>query len=100
MYASVRRYDGVDPGSVDEIVRLVGEEGGFASITSKAPGFIAYYAVVAGDGVVASISVFEDQTGAEESNRMAADWVKENLVSLLPNPPQVTAGEVAVHKTT
>jgi hypothetical protein len=100
MYASVRRYDGVEPDSVDEVVRLVGEEGGFASIISKSPGFIAYYAVVAGDGVVASISVFEEKTGAEESNRMAADWVKEHLVSLLPNPPQVTAGEVVVYKAT
>ena len=98
MYASVRRYDGVEPDSVDEVVRLVGGEGGFASIISKAPGFIAYYAVVAGDGVVVSISVFDKKTGAEESNRMAADWVKEHLVSLLPNPPQVTAGEVAVYK--
>ena len=98
MYASVRRYDGVDPGSVDEIVRLVEEEGGFASIISKAPGFTAYYVVDAGGGAVASISVFEDQSGAEESNRMAAGWVKENLTSLLPNPPQITAGEVRVHK--
>lgn len=98
MYASVRRYDGVDPGSVDEVMRLVGEEGGFASIISKAPGFIAYYALDAGDGVVASISVFEDQAGAEESNRMAADWVKEHLASLLPNPPEVTAGEIVVHQ--
>jgi len=99
MYASVRRYEGVAPSSVDEIVRLVGEEGGFASILSKAPGFIAYYAVDAGDGVVASISVFEDQTGAEESNKMAAGWVKENLATHLPNPPQITAGEARVHKT-
>ena len=98
MYASVRRYEGVASSSVDEVVRLVGEEGGFASILSKAPGFIAYYAVDAGDGVVASISVFEDQTGAEESNRMAADWVKENLAAHLPNPPQITAGEARVHK--
>lgn len=98
MFASVRRYEGVAPGSVDEVLRLVGQEGGFASILSKAPGFIAYYAVDAGNGVVASISVFEDQTGAEESNRMAADWVKKNLAAHLPNPPQITAGEVGVHK--
>ena len=75
MYLSVRCYDGVDPASVDEIVRLVGEEGGFASIISKTRGFIAYYTVDAGDGVVASISAFENRAGTEESNRMAADWV-------------------------
>ena len=95
MYVSVRRYK-MEPGSVDELMRRVEE--GFVPIVSKGPGFVAYYALDAGDGVVASISVFEDQAGAEESNRMAADWVRENLASLLPNPPEVTAGEVRVHK--
>ena len=97
MYASVRRYK-MEPGSVEELMRRVEE--GFVPIISKGPGFVAYYVLDAGDGVVASISVFEDQAGAEESNRMAADWVKENLASLLPNPPEVTAGEVMVHKAT
>ena len=46
------------------------------------------------DGAMVSTSVFEDRTGAEESTKRAADFVRENLASLLPNPPQVTAGEV------
>ena len=95
MYASVRRYE-MDPGSVDELMRRVEE--GFVPIVSKAPGFIAYYALDAGDGVVDSINIFEDQAGAEESDRRAADWVKENVASLLPNPPEATAGDVRVHK--
>jgi hypothetical protein len=32
-----------------------------------------------------------------ESNRRAAEWVRENLAQLLPNPPQITAGEVVAH---
>ncbi len=68
-------------------------------IVSEAPGFIAYYVLDAGDGVVASINIFEDQAGAEESNRRAAGWVKENVASMLPTPPEITAGEVTVHKT-
>jgi hypothetical protein len=86
----------MDPGSVDELMRRVNE--GFVPIISKGPGFLAYYAVNAGGGVVASISIFETQAGAEESNKMAASWVKENLASLLPTPPEITAGEVGVHK--
>lgn len=66
---------------------------------NQGAGFVAYYAINAGDGVVASISVFETQAGAEESNRMAASWVKQNLASLLPTPPEITAGEVGVHQT-
>ena len=95
MYASVRRYE-MDPGSVDELMRRV--EAGFVPIVSKASGFMAYYALDAGDGVVASINIFEDQAGAEESDRRAADWLKEIVASLLPNPPEVTAGDVRVHK--
>jgi hypothetical protein len=50
MYASIRRYK-MDPGSVDELMRRVNE--GFVPIISKGPGFLAYYAVNAGGGVVA-----------------------------------------------
>ena len=94
MYASIRRYQ-VDPDSVDEVVRQAEE--GFVPIVSGAPGFNAYYLVNAGDGVVASISLFEDQAGAEESNKLAADWVKDTLAALVTGPPEITAGEVALH---
>lgn len=77
MYATVRRYEGVtDP---TEAARHVNE--GFLPIISQVPGFVAYYWVDAGDGVMVSTSVFEDQTGAEESNRRAADYVRENQES-------------------
>jgi hypothetical protein len=45
-----------------------------------------------------STSVFQDQSGAEESNRRAADYVRQNLAPLLPKPPQITAGEVVAYK--
>jgi hypothetical protein len=48
--------------------------------------------------VLASVSVFESREGAEESIRMAADYIREHLASLLPNPPEVTAGEVRAHE--
>jgi hypothetical protein len=53
---------------------------GFLPIISKIDGFVAYYFVDAGDDVMVSTS--------------AADWVAENLAELLPNPPEVTEGEV------
>ena len=51
----------------------------------------------AGSGVMVSTSVFQDRAGVEESNRQAADWVRQNMAPLLPNPPQITAGEVVAH---
>ena len=73
-------------------------EEGFTPIISEVRGFVAYYWVDAGDGVMVSTSVFEDRSGAEESNSRASDFVQENLASLLPNPPQIAAGEVVAHK--
>jgi hypothetical protein len=54
--------------------------------------------VDAGVGVMISTSIFENQSGAEESTKRAADYVREKMASLLPKPPQITAGEVVAHK--
>ena len=90
MYAAVRRYEGVtDPA---EAGRVVKEE--FLPLMREIRGFVAYYWVDAGNGVMVSTSVFQDEAGAEESVSAAADFVRDNLASLLPNPPQVMAGEV------
>ncbi len=93
MYASVRRYE-IHPASLDELKSRVEE--GFVPIVSSVPGFVAYYVISEGDGTVFSINIFEDKAGADESTRRAADWVEENLVSLLPSAPDVASGEVIV----
>ena len=90
MYATVRRYEGVSDPS--EAARHINE--GFLPIIREVQGFVAYSFVDAGDGVMISTSVFEDQTGAEESTNRAAEYVRQNMTSILPNPPQITAGEV------
>lgn len=97
MYTSIRRYTITAAETVEEITRRVKE--GFVPIIRQTPGFVAYYLVDAGDGVVATISMFDDQAGAEESNRRAADWVKQNLAHVASGAPQVTAGQVTLHKT-
>ena len=95
MYVTVRRYEGVT--DTAEAGRRVNE--GFLEIISKVPGFVAYYWVDAGGGVMISTSIFENQSGAEESTKRAADYVREKMASLLPKSPQITAGEVVAHKT-
>ena len=94
MYVTVRRYEGVT--NPTEAGRQVRET--FLPVISEIPGFVAYYWVDAEDGVMISTSVFQDKTGAEESNRKTATVVQDSLASLLPKPPQVTAGEVVAHK--
>ena len=94
MYVTVRRYEGVT--NPTEAGRQVRET--FLPVISEILGFVAYYWVDAGGGVMISTSVFQDKAGAEESNRRAAAVVRDSLASLLPKPPQVTAGEVVAHK--
>ena len=94
MYATVRHYEGVsDP---EELAKRVRES--FVPLISGIEGFVAYYFVDAGDGVMASTSVFESKEHEEESNEDAAAWVKENAAGLLPNPPAITAGHVVADK--
>jgi hypothetical protein len=45
------------------------------------------------------LSVYEDQAGADESVRVAHDWVRDNAATLIPNPPQVTEGQVVATDT-
>jgi hypothetical protein len=94
MYATVRRYEGVSDPS--EVGRQVQE--GFIPIISEMPGFVAYYVVDAGEGVMVTTSVFEHQAAEEESSWRAGQFTAEHIASLVPNPPQITAGEVVAHK--
>jgi hypothetical protein len=94
MYVAVRRYEGVT--NTQEVRRLVEED--FMPIISEMPGFIAYYCVDAGDGVMVTTSVFEHKDAEEQSTFRAGEFVAKDLSLLSPNPPQVTAGEVVAYK--
>ena len=52
---------------------------GFVPIISEMPGFVAYYWVDAGDGVMVSTSVFEHKDAEEQSNFRAGEFVAKNL---------------------
>ena len=93
MYATVRRYEGVDNSRTAEVSKKVGET--LIPNLSKLPGFGGYYLIEAGNGVMTSVSLFDTSAHADESSRIASDWVQsEQLESALPNPPKITFGEV------
>jgi hypothetical protein len=94
MYVAVRRYEGVS--DTQKVARLVEED--FVPVISGMPGFIAYYCVDAGDGVMVTTSIFEHKDAEEQSNFKAGQFTAEDLGRLAPNPPQVTAGEVVAYK--
>jgi hypothetical protein len=95
MYATVRRYEGIDTVRSEEITRKVSES--LLPRLSKLPGFSGYFLIDAGEGVLTSVGLFETPQQAHESTRVAASWVREiGLVAALPNTPKVTAGPLIV----
>ena len=91
MYATVRTYSS-SPELADA---LVSRESDVKSLITEIDGFKAYYLVRTADGAV-SVSVYEDQAGADESTTAAGAWIRENLPGITNSVPQVSAGEVVI----
>jgi hypothetical protein len=98
MHATIRRYEGIDTGRTDELVKNVDEN--LLPRLAEMPGFSGYYLIEAGNGIMSSVDFFETSEQSDESTRVAATWVREEkLEKALPNPPKITGGEVIVQKT-
>src|ERR1700693_1590641 len=98
MHATIRRYEAIDQARTSELVQKV--EDSLLPLLSELRGFNGYYLIEADNGVVSSVSFFDTAAHAEESTRVAADWVREaKLETALPNPPKITNGKVLVHRT-
>ena len=98
MYVTHRRYEGIDQSRIEELSRKVNES--LLPRLSKLPGFQGYLLAEAGEGVVRSTSLFDTSSQAEESTRVAAEWMQEEkLEKLVPNPPKVTVRKVLALET-
>ena len=97
MFAAIRYYQ-ADPPSIDEVVRRVQED--FVPLIRDMRGFVSYFILVPSEREedIVSVSVFEDQQSAEESNRKAAEWVVQNLNELLRPTPEFASGRVVVYE--
>jgi hypothetical protein len=98
LHATVKRYEGVDQSRTDELTRKINET--LIPKLSKLPGFSGYYVIESDKGVFTSFGLFDSPAQAEESTRVAADWVRdEKLETTLPNPPMDLSGKIVAHKT-
>jgi quinol monooxygenase YgiN len=97
MFAAIRYYQ-ADPPSIDEVVRRVQED--FVPLIRDMGGFVSYFILVPSEREedIVSVSVFEDQHSAEESNTKAAEWVVQNLSELLRPIPEFASGQVVVYE--
>ena len=94
MFAVVRHYhfDKKDSAAID---RLIHDQ--FVPLVKKAKGFVRYYWLDTGNGEGASFSVFKDKAGADESVRLAADFVREHMVKLMRQKPEIIEGPIKAH---
>ena len=95
MHLTIRKYRKIE-GDRKQIADLVNRE--FVSLLGKIDGFVDFYAIVADDNSLVSVSVFRDAKGTAESVRAAAQWVAQNLAKVLPEKPEVISGEVFAHR--
>ena len=96
MYATIRRYDGVDQNRTPELIRKVNET--LVPKLEKQSGFAGYWLVDAGNGIVSSLSLFETSEQAAESTKVVATWIRdEKLETMIPNEPKITSGDVVAH---
>jgi hypothetical protein len=94
MFAVVRHYH-FDKKDSKEIDRMVQDE--FVPLIKKAKGFVRYYWLDTGAGEGASFGVFKDKAGADESVRLAADFIKTKMAKVVMQKPEVIEGPIKAH---
>jgi hypothetical protein len=94
MYGCVRHYhfDAKDSAEIDTMVRDQ-----FLPLIRKAKGFVSYHWIDTGKGEAASLSIFQDKAGADESVRLAADFVAKHASKLVKQKPEVIEGPLVAH---
>jgi hypothetical protein len=96
MFATIRRYEGVDVTRINEMTSKVNET--LVPQLRDLPGFAGYHLIEAGNGVLSSFGLFETSEQADESTKLVAKWIaSENLDRAIPNPPKITSGKVVAH---
>lgn len=96
MFATIRRYDGVDQNRSAEMTRRVNET--LVPKLEKLSGFAGYWLIEADNGVFSSLSLFETPEQSKESTKIVASWIRdEKLDTVIPNEPKITSGKVVAH---
>jgi hypothetical protein len=96
MFATIRRYDGVDQNRTTELTRKVNET--LVPKLNKLPGFAGYYLIDAGNGVFSSLGLFDTPEQGMESTKLVTTWIREEkLETILPNEPKITSGKIVAH---
>ncbi len=86
MYAVIRNYSGAS----QIFDQLESKKDDVERVIRGVPGLVSYTLLRTTDGGV-SVTVCQDKAGTDESVRVAAEWIKENITGAT-NPPTISEG--------
>jgi hypothetical protein len=100
MHATIRRYPARDATKArDAFSSLKGRiEEKFVPMIQDLQGFHCYYVLSANDRELVTISIFENEAGARESTRRAAEFVRNDPAKDMLGSPEVIEGELLLSK--
>ena len=92
MYAVVRHYTG--QGASQLFDALEGKKEEVEGVIRAVPGLVSYTMIRTGDGGM-SVTVCQDKAGADESVRLAREWISQNI-TVSTDPPTISEGNTIV----
>ena len=93
MHAVVRNYSGA---GAKELFDLLEQRKADVEVTlRKVAGLVSYTLLRSNDGGM-SVTVCKDKAGADDSVKVARDWIEKNASAIHANAPVVTEGSVIV----
>jgi len=94
MHAVVRNYSGAGAKQLFDVL-----EQRSADVEAKlraVPGLVSYTLLRSGEGGM-SVTVCNDKAGADESLKIAREWIMRNASNIQAGAPAVTEGSTIVH---
>jgi hypothetical protein len=93
MYAVVRSYAGTSAKALFDVLER--RKADVETALKGVKGLVTYTLARTADGGV-SVTVCEDKAGADESVRVAREWIQKNAADIAAAPPTITEGQVVL----
>lgn len=93
MHAVTRTYSGKGAQQLFDVLEKNKAE--LERLSRSIKGFVIFYVVRTADGGF-TVSVFDDKAGADESIRVARDWIAKNAANVSAAAPIVSEGSVVL----
>ena len=93
MHAVVRNYSGA--GAKELFDLLEQRKADVEAVIRKVPGLMSYTLLRSDSGGV-SVTVCKDKAGADESLKVAREWIQKNASNTGASPPAVMEGSVII----